>query len=124
MIPDERDLIEALRTIESLLQKHGLGDWVDTPAIVAEAEAGIPGIAEKLTGLSVWGGSGALWEINLAFGKLAQPDASHDQRSFQSAIIVLADYLNAHEVGSERMRARAREIAAIFRRWNETIYRA
>ena len=124
MTSDIRDMIQALRTIEAILRKYGLGERNVITAAIAEAEAGKPGFADGLAGLTVWGGSGSLADIELKASRLAQPDTASDQRAFQEALIVLADYLNAHEVGTESMRARAREIAVTFRRWNETIYRA
>lgn len=63
-----------------------------------------------------WGGAGSISDVNVLGSP--HPDAHADERRFRSAMIALARYLDAHQIGSENARSRARFIAEVFDEWN------
>jgi hypothetical protein len=67
---------------------------------------------ERLCGIEMWGGSGAVWEVHL-------PESFHSEQSksdegvFRRAIVRIAETMNELEIGTDR----SRFIAATFQSW-------
>jgi hypothetical protein len=113
MIADDNALEQALKEIEGLLRKYrhyGHADYVEE--ILASLETPQPD-HDRLRGLGMWGGAGAVWEVNLPYPQQESELTKADQLAFLKAIIRLAEMMNQMGIGTER----SREIAATFRYW-------
>lgn len=61
---------------------------------------------QLLQSIGMWGGAGAVWEVG---------PINMDEKAFRSAIIALADQMEAEGIGSDR----SRFVAVVFRKWND-----
>lgn len=113
------DVTEALRALVALLTKYGHEGQVRyVEDLVQRKETGDPGFEERFASIDMWGGSGAVWEVNLdPFHRSATH--ADDEHRFRRVIVALAQYLNGRKIGSPPVRERARFIAAVFLRWDE-----
>jgi hypothetical protein len=96
--------------LEQLLRKHQQHTFADMAKHARETYTGRPEDFRKLmTSVDWWGGSGALWDINLGY---ATGDAKVGQQ-FQRLIIRLVEQLDAEGLATER----SRSTAQVFREW-------
>jgi hypothetical protein len=95
-----------LRRLSELLHKHGHGSQA-TVVDQIRATVGTPTPDYKrVTGIDVWGGSGAVWEVRLTpSGK-----GNEDEKAFLQTIIQLAATMDSLEIGTERSRSIARTL--------------
>jgi hypothetical protein len=107
------DLLETgLSQAAGLLRKYGhygQADVVDE--IIASFQTPNPDY-KRLTGIDMWGGSGAVWEVNLASSRKSV-EQSADRQAFHRAIIRIAAGMERLKIGTER----SRSIAKIFQDW-------
>lgn len=67
---------------------------------------------ERLCGIDVWGGAGAVWEVNLRASQNPE-EAKVDRTAFYEAFIRLVETMNQMEIGTDR----SRHIGATFQNW-------
>jgi len=67
---------------------------------------------KRLSGIDMWGGSGAVWEVNLTQSS-PTIQGSADDMLFREIIVRLASAMDGLGIGTER----SRFISTTFRRW-------
>jgi hypothetical protein len=110
-------LLNPLRILAPILEKYEY-DWhaAHLRHLIALGEARAATFTQELGGLSLWGGSGAVWEIGtLRLEGISKAEARRDERQFGRAIIELADEMTARQLGTEMGADRPRFIASAFR---------
>ncbi|MHB1157141.1 MAG: hypothetical protein ACYC26_09915 [Phycisphaerales bacterium] len=110
-----QNMIETLTEIRDLLLKHDFpGQGSVVGRLVKMAEENSDEFAAEVADGAVWGGAGAVWEVGTFKGhKLPDAEASQDEARFHTAIIRLAEQLDAVGIGT----AGSRDIAGILRGW-------
>lgn len=101
-----------LRAIAELLRKYkhcGQADVVEE--ILATLETSTPDY-DRLRGIDVWGGSGAVWEVNLCPARKSGEEKL-DHTTYLEAIVQLATAMEDAGLAT----ARTRSIAATFQSW-------
>ena len=117
---DHTEVVATLRTMASVLSRHGYGGHAAFVEKLAQlAETGDPAFADKVGSATMWGGSGAVWEVNLHWGTPRPDEARADELRFRTAVSLLARYLNERGIGSDNARRAARDIAATFEQWTQ-----
>jgi hypothetical protein len=100
-----------LHHLAELLHKyghHGQADVVDQILQTLET----PTLdCERLAGIEMWGGSGAVWEVLLTPRKSSEQ--KDDEKSFHQTIIRIAAAMDRLKIGTERSRSTAK----IFQKW-------
>ena len=105
-------LRDDLTRLSGMLQKYGHdGQARVVDEIVASFSSPDPDL-KRLSGIDMWGGSGAVWEVNLAPSKTT-PEARMDKNSFCRSIIRVAEDLDRLGIGTER----SRFVARVFEEW-------
>ena len=100
-----------LHHLAELLHKyghHGQMDVVDQ--ILRTLETPTPDY-ERLAGIEMWGGSGAVWEVCLTPRTSSEQKA--DEKSFLQTLIRIAAAMDRLKIGT----ARSRSTAKIFQEW-------
>ena len=119
---DERvraDVVQPLRSMAAVLAKHGYAFHAGFVSELARlAETGDPAFEEQVATATMWGGSGSVCDVNLRWGTPHPADAPADDVCFRAAVIALARHVDAHSIGSDHVRCRARDIASAFEQWN------
>ena len=97
--PLERQLSE----MERLLDKYGFDGQADHIRAAAQAYRDDPQAFESMMrSTSMWGGSGAVWEVHLPSYSTKPQDAEVDQQRFQDAVVALVDELDAQGLAPAR----------------------
>jgi len=103
-------LSDVLLELEQLLRKNQQHYFADMTKQARETHAKNPDDFRKLmTSVDWWGGSGALWDMNLGY---ATGDDEAGQQ-FMRLIVRLVEKLDSEGFATER----SRSIAEIFREW-------
>jgi hypothetical protein len=105
---------EDLHRLAGLLHKYGhprQADVVDR--ILRTLETPIPDY-ERLAGIEMWGGSGAVWEVLLTPRKSSEQ--KDDEKSFHQTIIRISAAMDRLKIGTERSRSTAK----ILQKWLDT----
>jgi hypothetical protein len=101
----ERDLSH----LSELLHKYGHGGQATVvDQIPSTVGTPIPDY-ERLAGIDMWGGSGAVWEVRLT----PSGTCSEDERAFLQTIIQIAARMEHLKIATER----SRSIAKTFQEW-------
>jgi hypothetical protein len=105
-------LIRDLGEIASLLHKYkNYGQAKVVEEILATLTTFSPDY-ERLRGVDLWGGAGAVWEVGPFTG--GKPEETRaDELAFRRAFIRLADTMNQMDIGTEH----SRFIATTFQSW-------
>jgi hypothetical protein len=108
----DEPLDKDLSQLAGLLNKYGHdGQATVVDEIRATLDTSTPDY-QRLAGIDMWGGSGAVWEVNLtAFTK--STEVCTDKRSFCQTIIRVAEHMDRLGIGTERCRF----IAKVFQEW-------
>jgi hypothetical protein len=102
---DSERLADSLREVDTLLCRFGhYGQAAVVEKILASFETPDPDY-ESLTGISMWGGAGAVWEVNLA--------SRADEAAFRRAMIRIAEEMRRLGIATSR----SDDIAEIFKGW-------
>jgi hypothetical protein len=110
---DADSLAGSLRDLADLLHKYGHRGQADVAEkILASLKTDDPDYT-LLTSLSMWGGSGAVWEVCLVQGSKSSREARDDEAAFRRSIIQIAKSMDRLKIGN----ARSRDIARIFQGW-------
>jgi hypothetical protein len=113
--PKTNDLLTNLVQTETLLRKYNFPGQAKVVAeIISSIQRGEPDY-KRLSGLDMWGGAGAVWEVALTPGGIKAEEHERDERAFRQAIINIAAAMNKLGIGH----ARSRDIAATFRKWTK-----
>jgi hypothetical protein len=100
-----------LHHLAELLHKYGHRGQADVvDQILHTLETPIPDY-ERLAGIEMWGGSGAVWEVCLTPRTSSEQKA--DERSFLQTIIRIAAAMDRLKIGTDRSRSTAK----IFQEW-------
>ena len=104
-----------LRDLHDLLMKYNAPQAGVIASIVA-SEEGSDQFKELLSSTSMWGGAGAVWEVDLAAnpGAHSRDEAQRDERRFREALIGLVDEMERAGISIPR----AREVANVFKKWS------
>jgi hypothetical protein len=104
----DRDLSQ----LSQLLHKYGHeGQGTVVDEIRATLDTPSPDY-QRLAGIDMWGGSGAVWEINLASSQTSS-ESRMDRTSFHQTIIRVAKDMDKLGIGTER----SRFVAKAFQEW-------
>ena len=110
-------MIGELTELEHLLRRHGhygQADVVDR-LLRLHAAGQRKAFEEEVTGLSMWGGSGSVADINLGYeSPRPEAEAQADVKRFYALMAALADALEVEGLGS----ARTRQVGADFQSWS------
>ena len=109
-------MLDILRELELLLSKHGYhGQAAAVERIIRFRQVeDRKAFVEAVTGLSVWGGSGSVADVDLRHDPpTSAAEAPADVRRFRGVMIALADALEHEGLGT----VRTRDVAATFRSW-------
>jgi hypothetical protein len=87
---------------------HGQADVVDQ--ILRTLETPTPDY-ERLAGIEMWGGSGAVWEVCLT--PRTSSEQKTDEKAFLQTIVQIAAAMDHLKIGTERSRSTAK----IFQEW-------
>src|SRR5208283_5939095 len=68
---------------------------------------------KRLAGIDMWGGSGSVADVYLTQSKTLTEAAQEDRRSFQKALIRIAETMDRLRIGTERSRSTAK----MFQEW-------
>jgi hypothetical protein len=101
-----------LSKVAELLHKYGHDGQAK---VVDEIRATLDSLTpdyQRLAGIEMWGGSGAVWDVNLAPWNTST-EARMDKRSFCQTIIRVAEHMDKLRIGTERCRF----IAKAFQEW-------
>lgn len=96
-----------LQEIHRILVKHnhpGQAEVVARLLVLYSQDLGQ--FSQLLQSISMWGGSGAVWEVG---------PTGEDTRRFREAFIRLSDWMESNGLGMER----SRFIASVFLYWND-----
>jgi len=100
-----------LHHLAELLHKYGHQGQADVvDQIQRTVETPIPDY-DRLAGIEVWGGSGAVWEVRLT--PRTSSEQKGDEKSFLQTIIRIASAMDRLKIGTERSRSTAK----IFQEW-------
>lgn len=100
-------MLDILRELRLLLSLHGHRGQENVVAQLIELyQFDRERFAKLIQSVEVWGGAGAVWEVG---------DLGPDTVPFRNAIVRLAEALESERLATNR----SRDIADIFRRWNE-----
>jgi hypothetical protein len=111
MASSDPELLEALRTLVSVLSKYGYKGHTDRMQEALHLyESGSPAFDRKIASAEIWGGAGSVSDMPI-------PQGTPDRQLFFQAMITLADYINAQMIGPQQAREQAGWIASIFRQW-------
>ncbi len=102
-------LSQDLNVILELYRHHGQARVVQE--ILATLETAHPGYAH-LRGIDMWGGSGAVWEVNLGSSRRSNEEKA-DRTAFFKAFIQLVKTMDHAGLGT----ARSRDIGETFQSW-------
>jgi hypothetical protein len=108
----EQSLCKDLNELAGLLRKYGHeGQATVVDDILNTLNSPHPDY-KRLTGVDMWGGSGAVWEVSLTSSGTSS-EARTDERAFLRAIIRIAVAMDTLKIGTERSRSTAK----IFQEW-------
>jgi hypothetical protein len=109
------ELLNNLIHLENLLRKyHHYAQANVMSDIIASIERGEPHY-KRLAGVDMWGGAGAVWEVELIPGGVKSKEHKEDERAFRRSIINIAAQMDQLGIGH----ARSRSTADIFGKWIE-----
>lgn len=96
--------VEALESdlgrLSKLLHKHGHSGQATVVDQILDTFGTPTPDYERLAGIDMWGGSGAVWEVRLT----PSGTCSEDERAFLRTIIQIAATMDRLEIGTERSR--------------------
>lgn len=106
------DALDAdLNQLARLLHKYRHGQATVVEEIRATLSTPTPDF-QRLAGIDMWGGSGAVWEVDFAPFSTSS-EAHADKIAFHQNIIRIAEHMDRLKIGTER----SRYIAGAFREW-------
>ena len=109
-------MIEELTALEHLLRRHGhygQADVVDR-LLRLHATGQRNAFEEEVLGLSMWGGSGSVADVNLGYGSpRSEGEAQDDVTRFYALMAALSQALEVEGLGSPR----TRQVGADFQSW-------
>ena len=104
--PQSDALVAALQAIHTLLVKHNHpGQARVIEELLSMYRTNIQQFCTSVTSVDVWGGSGAVWDVDIQ---------GADRFAFRSSVIALAHAMDEVALGTDR----SRWIASIFQQWN------
>lgn len=107
---------EALSAAHDILLKYGHTGQAAVVARIRELQLTDQGaFVNTIQGVSMWGGSGAVWEVSLDAPSITVVEREHDTHRFRDAIIAIARSMDALGIGT----ARSRDIATTLQHWND-----
>jgi len=106
-----KDLLE----VAELLSKYKHGGQEQVVRQIVESLSTPNPDFKRLTGVDMWGGSGAVWETILSTCSPTSDDVRRDEKAFQEAIIRVAESLERLGIGTTR----SRSIADTFLQWKQ-----
>jgi hypothetical protein len=109
----EDALCRGLSRLSELLRKYGHHSQRQVvDEILATLRTSSPD-HKRLTGVEMWGGAGAVWEVCLTPNWNADSAQREDERSFLRTIIRVAEAMECLKIANERSRSTAK----IFQEW-------
>lgn len=103
-------IADVLSELEQLLQAHGQPHFANLARRAHDAYLTNPEEFQKqMASVDWWGGSGALWEVNLR----DQSDDRNLDQHFMTLIVRLVDALEEEGLATPR----SRQVADVFREW-------
>ena len=98
-------IVETLRELRDVLMREGHPEHAETvDQIVQLYDTGLDAFRQRLEGVDMWGGAGAVWDVN---------PRGPERKRFHELIICLAEEMQAKGLGT----ARTQSIADTFRSW-------
>jgi hypothetical protein len=109
-----RTLRQDLSVIAELLRKYRhYGQARVVEEVLATLETSVPDY-RQLRGIDMWGGAGAVWEVNLGSSQ-GSTEEKTDRAAFFRAFVRLADTMNLAGLGTDR----SQFIGKTFQSWLE-----
>ena len=106
-------LANELKQLAGILRKYE-HDGQATVVEEIQASLGTPQPDfNRLRGVDMWGGSGAVWEVSLCQSGTTLAEMQTDEALFRRTIIQLAVIMDGLKIGT----VRSRDIAKIFQGW-------
>ena len=105
-----------LRELARLLQQYGHYGQMEVAEDIAKSLSTPNPDYKRLTGVDMWGGSGAVWEVCLTLSESSE--ATADKKSFREIIIRIAYSMERLGIATRR----SRDIAETFQMWVDKGY--
>lgn len=111
---ENEQLRNEMETLDHLLNKYGHHALAAIAAKIAKSLNTSKPDYKRLASVDMWGGSGALWEVDLISSKISE-EAYADKKSFRESIIRIATVMEGLGIANER----SKWIARVFQVWLE-----
>lgn len=97
-------MLDAIRDAGDILAKHGYDGHAEVMAqLLSLHDTDWTAFVNLISGLEMWGGSGAVWEVNLRSSDNINPSVD-DHQAFKNAIIRLSKAMDHAGIDSSRSR--------------------